>query len=107
MTFGFWIHLCTKTYKPKFWDKKGFFELVFPNYQPKSELRQITKIQNNLRTILRLRNRIFHHEIITNGKISPNEYYQLILDLLHLMSDDILQLLNQISQFQSIVKQKP
>lgn len=25
MTLGFWVHLCTKSYKPKFWDKKRLF----------------------------------------------------------------------------------
>jgi len=107
MTFGFWIHLCTKAYKPKLWDKKGFFELVFPNYIQPSGLRQIAPIQNNLRDILRLRNRVFHHEIIINGKNSPKYYYQIILNLLHLMSDDIVDLLNNISRFDTISKQKP
>lgn len=107
MTFGFWIPLCTKTYKPKFWDRKGFFELVFPNYQSETELRQIAPIQNDLRTILKLRNRIFHHEIITNGKITPLAHYQIIQNLLYLMSVDMVQLLEKISEFQNIVKQKP
>lgn len=107
LTFGFWIHLCTKAYKPKLWDKKGFFESVFPNYVQPSGLRQIAPIQNNLRDILRLRNRIFHHEIIIKGKNSPKYYYQIILDLLHLMSDDIVDLLNKISRFNAISKQKP
>lgn len=26
MTFGFWVHLFTKTYRTRLWDKKGFFE---------------------------------------------------------------------------------
>lgn len=107
MTFGFWIHLCTKTYKPKFWDKKGFFEIVFPNYQSKTKLRQIAPIQNDLRTILRLRNRIFHHEIITNGRITPTTHYQMIQNLIHLMSDEMVQFLDEISRFPDIVKQKP
>lgn len=41
MTLGFWIHLCTKSYKPKLWDKRGFFESVFPNYATNGELRKI------------------------------------------------------------------
>jgi len=107
MTFGFWIHLCTKAYKPKLWDKKGFFELVFPHYVQNSGLRQIAPIQNDLRDILRLRNRVFHHEIIINGKKNPKYYYQLILNLLHLMSNDMIDLLNNISRFDTISKQKP
>ena len=60
LTFGFWIHLCTKSYKPKFWDKKGFIELVFPNYTISSNLRNISLIQKDLRDVLKLRNRISH-----------------------------------------------
>lgn len=107
MTLGFWIHLCTKSYKPKFWDKKGFFEAVFPNYVPEKGLRKIAPIQNDLLAILRLRNRISHHEMIINGNKTPQEQYQLVLNMLHLLSTDMENLLNGISRFQDIIKQKP
>lgn len=107
MTLGFWIHLCTKSYKPKLWDKKGFFELVFPNYTNNGQLRKIAPIQNNLLAILRLRNRIFHHEIIINGKQTPQEQYQTIIDMLHLLSNEAELLLQKISRFNDIIKQKP
>ena len=107
MTLGFWIHLCTKSYKPKLWDKKGFFELVFPNYNNNGQLRKIAPIQNNLLAILRLRNRIFHHEIIINGKQTPQEQYQIIADMLHLLSNEAELLLQKISRFNDIIKQKP
>ncbi|MGN0005495.1 MAG: hypothetical protein ACI37Z_05955 [Candidatus Gastranaerophilaceae bacterium] len=107
MTLGFWVHLCTKSYKPKFWDKKGFFEAVFPNYVPAQGLSKIAPIQNNLLAILRLRNRISHHEIIINDNKTPQEQYQLVLDILHLLSTDMENLLNGISRIQDIIKQKP
>lgn len=107
MTLGFWIHLCTKSYKPKFWDKKGFFELVFPNYQNNGQLRTIAPIRNDLLKILRLRNRIFHHEIIINGNKTPQVQYQLIVNMLHLLSTGMEDLLNEISRFDDIIKQKP
>ena len=107
MTLGFWIHLCTKSYKTKFWDKKGFFEAVFPNYVPEKGLRKIAPIQNDLLAILRLRNRISHHEMIINGNKTPQEQYQLVLNMLHLLSTDMENLLNGISRFQDIIKQKP
>ena len=106
MTLGFWIHLCTKSYKPKLWDKRGFFELVFPNYATNGELRKIAPIQNDLLTILRLRNRIFHHEII-NGNKTPKQQYQLVLNMLHLLSSGMETLLETISRFDIIEKQKP
>ena len=83
LTFGFWIHLCTKSYKPKFWDKKGFIELVFPNYTVSSNLRNISLIQKDLRDVLKLRNRISHQEIIINGNRTPEESYKLIQMLLY------------------------
>ena len=107
MTLGFWIHLCTKSYRPKLWDKKGFFEAVFPNYTNNGELRKIAPIQNDLLNILRLRNRIFHHEIIINSNKTPEEQYQLILNMLHLLSTGMESLLNDISRFKTITKQKP
>lgn len=107
MTLGFWVHLCTKSYKPKFWDKKGFFEAVFPNYVPEKGLRKIAPIQNDLLVILRLRNRISHHEMIINGNKTPQEQYQLVLNMLHLLSTDMENLLNNISRFEDIIKQKP
>lgn len=107
LTFCFWVHLCTKTYKPKLWDKKGFFESVFPNYKNNGNLRKISPIQSDLFAILRIRNRIFHHEIIINGNRSPKEYYCLILNTLHLMSFEMEKLLLEISRFEDIEKQKP
>ena len=107
MTFGFWVYLFTKAYKPRLWDKKHFFETVFPNYKTNKELVNLTLLQDDLRTILRLRNRIFHHEIITNGRITPMQNYQIILNLIHLMSDDAVKYLNQISRFEAIISQKP
>lgn len=107
MTFGFWIHLCTKPYKVKLWDKKGFFEMVFPNYKSQGKLRKIGFIHNNLSDILRLRNRIFHHEIIINSNKTPEEYYQLIIEILYLLSCPMEILLNTISRFKEVIKQKP
>lgn len=107
LTFGFWSHLCTKSYKPNFWDKKGFFEAVFPNYVQEKGLRKIAPIQNDLLAILRLRNRIFHHEMIINRNQTPQEQYQLVLNILHLLSADVEKLLNGISRFQDIIIQKP
>ena len=107
LTFGFWIHLCTKSYKPKFWDKKGFIELVFPNYTVSSNLRNISLIQKDLRDVLKLRNRISHQEIIINGNRTPEEYYKLIQTLLHTLSSDMFALLEDVSRFDIITKQKP
>lgn len=107
MTLGFWVHLFTKSYKLKFWDKKGFFELVFPNYESNKKLRKISDVYNDLNLILRLRNRVFHHERIINKKIDIEIQYKIITKLIYLLSKDMLNLLNQISNFEKLAKQKP
>ena len=106
MTFGFWVHLFKKTYKTKLWDKRGFFEFVFPNYHINNCLRNISLIQQDLLDILRLRNRIFHHENILNRNKTPIEQYQLILNILHLLSSEMGILLKNISRFETITKQE-
>lgn len=83
-------------------DKRGFFESVFPNYANNGELRKIAPIQNDLLAILRLRNRIFHHEIIINGNKTPKQQYQLILNMIHILSAGMGTLLESISRFNTL-----
>ena len=106
LTFGFWIHLCSKPYKPKLWDKKGFTELVFPNYQ-KGCIRNISLIQKDLLDILRLRNRISHHEIILNGSRTPEQYNKLTKGVLRTLSTGMASILDSISRADTIIQQKP
>ena len=106
LTFGFWIHLCTKSYKPKLWDRRGFFEEVFPNYTNNGNLRNISSIQNDLLNILRVRNRIFYHEIIIKSNKQPVDYYQSIINILHLLSSETLELLVTKNTFHIKLKLK-
>ena len=57
--------------------------------------------------VLKLRNRISHQEIIINGKRTPEESYKLIQTLLHTLSSGMYVLLEDISRFNAITKQKP
>ena len=52
-------------------------------------------------------NRISHQEIIINGNRTPEEYYKLIQTLLHTLSSGMFALLENISRFNAITKQKP
>ena len=99
--------MCKKSYKTKLWDKRGFFEFVFTNYPRTNCLRNISLIQQDLLDILRLRNRIFHHENILNRNKTPKEQYKLILNILHLLSSETETLLKRISRFETIIKQEP
>ena len=65
------------------------------------------KIARKLNSIRKLRNRIFQHEIIINGNKTPKQQYQLVLNMLHLLSSGMESLLETISRFDIINKQKP
>lgn len=68
LSFGFWGELLTKRYKLPIWNKR--LSVAFPNLES-------TKIQqdvyNSVHKIIRLRNRISHHEPIISRKL-PSLY---------------------------------
>lgn len=107
LSFGFWVNLCKKAYKTTFWDKKGFFEIVFPYFPKTQEMNRIKFISSDLKNILQLRNRIFHHEIILNHKIGIENYYNITEKILSYISKENLNLLKDICRFSDIIKQKP
>lgn len=110
LTFGFWINLCRKSYKNILWDKQGFFESVFPNfdnYFKCSTLDKTKVIFPLLKDILRLRNRIFHHEIIINNKNGIENCYSQTKKVLYSLSKDYAQMFENTFRFEDITKQKP
>jgi len=110
LTFGFWINLCKKSYKNTLWDKQGFFESVFPNFDNHFKCSSLDKtkvIFPLLKDILRLRNRIFHHEIIINNKNGIENCYIQTKKVLYSLSEDYAKLFEKSFRFDSIIKQKP
>lgn len=110
LTFGFWINLCRKSYKNSLWDKQGFFERVFPdfdNYFNSPNLDKTKIIFPLLKDVLRLRNRIFHHEIIINNKNGIENYYSQTKKVLYSLSKDYAEIFENSFRFDSIIKQKP
>lgn len=107
LSFGFWINLCKKAYKTVFWDKKNVFESVFPNFPMPKEMDKMKYLSSDLKTILQLRNRVFHHETITNHPLGVQNCYSTIEKLLFYMSKDFSNILVEISSFNDIIKQKP
>lgn len=110
LTLGFWINLCKKSYKNSLWDKKGFFESVFPdfyNYFKTTALDKTKVIFPLLKDILRLRNRIFHHEIIINNKNGISNCYNIAYKVLYSLSKDYAQMFEPTFRFKEIIKQKP
>ena len=110
LTFGFWINLCRKSYKNSLWDKQGFFESVFPNFDNYFNSPNLDKtkiIFPLLKDILRLRNRIFHHEIIINNKNGIENCYSQTKKVLYSLSKDYAEIFEDSFRFDSIIKQKP
>lgn len=110
LTFGFWINLCKKSYKNSLWDKQGFFDMVFPdfdNYFSSPTWDKTKVIFPELKEILRLRNRIFHHEIIINNKSGIENVYNKTHKVLYSLSKDYAEEFENIFRFKEIVKQKP
>ena len=77
LTFGFWVELCSKHYVADLWSytqKRGdrvrkVFPQLFFCYMPQSNDKIITQIiYPKLKSILFLRNRIFHHEPIWDDR---------------------------------------
>lgn len=110
LTFGFWVNLCKKSYKNSLWDKQSFFENVFPdfdNYFTSPTWDKTKVIFPELKNILILRNRIFHHEIIINNKNGIENMYDKVERVLYSLSKDYADLFKDSFRFKEIIKQKP
>lgn len=110
LTFGFWVNLCKKSYKNSLWDKQNFFSNVFPDFDNyfTSPTWDKTKVMfPELKEILRLRNRIFHHEIIINNKIGIENCYNKTHKVLYSLSKDYAEIFENYFRFKDIIKQKP
>ena len=108
LSLGFWIHLCTKRYITALWHQQGFFGIVFADYPNFSEFDKLSKVFPVLQLMLKLRNRVFHHEIIINHPHGINNCYKDLRRLLSYISKDSLLYLDKICDFNKVItKQKP
>ncbi|MGY5652742.1 hypothetical protein [Vibrio cincinnatiensis] len=108
LTFGFWVYLLDKPHRltgPANVDHQLWPYIdnaVFPNRGGKS----IPQLFNDLNTLNKLRNRLFHHEPIwlANGVNSKkdaldkvDERYSLVMDMLNCLSPDKMKLINYVN----------
>lgn len=108
LSLGFWIHLCTKRYKTALWHKQGFFRIVFADYPNFAEFDKLSRIFPLLQLMLKIRNRVFHHEIIINHSYGIENCYNDLRKLLGYISKDSLIYLDKICDFKEVIKkQKP
>ena len=104
LNFGFWTNLCSKRYNAKFWTKKGCFKGVFVNY-PKSQQHQIHILSIKLRSIRKLRNRIFHYEPIFKKPTALLDMYNMILEVLSYLPCCDSSILNDTTTFLDVYNQ--
>lgn len=116
LNFGFWVYLCDSKYNPAIWMKKPVvFDEVFPNFDsfvakknPSSKRhKRINKIAGKLKPVLKLRNRVFHHEPVFNHPAGLNNCYADIEELLLYMSIDTSEFLMSISKFHEYWNKTP
>lgn len=107
LSFGFWVHLCTKTYKTRLWHTKNFFRTVFKNYPDMKQFDKMSYIYPVLKQALEIRNRIFHHEIIINNQTGIENIYNQMKELLFYIDEESVEYLNTICNFEKIQKQSP
>ena len=110
LTFGFWVNLCKKSYKNSLWDKQDFFSNVFPdfdNYFNSPTWDKTKVIFPEIKEILRLRTRIFHHEIIINNKNGIENCYDKTHRVLYSLSKEYAGIFENSFRFKGIIKQKP
>ena len=110
LTFGFWINLCKKVYKNTLWDKQGFFDKIFPDFDKhfNNPTWDKTKVVFPiLKEILRLRIRIFHHEIIINNKNGIENMYEQTKRILYSLSEEYAKIFETSFRFSDVIKQKP
>lgn len=101
LSFGFWTNLCLKKYNAKIWTKKGTFKGVFPNY-PKDRQQQIHAISLLLNSVRKLRNRVFHYEIILKEPEKLLKKYNEILELLSYLPQNNPKILQETSNFLNV-----
>lgn len=113
LNFGFWVNLCNDKYNPTIWMKKPtIFDDVFPHFDSfmaknnpyAKRHKRINKVTSKLVPILRLRNRIFHHEPVFNHPNGLEQCYADIEELLFYLSLESSQYLIEISKFNECCK---
>jgi hypothetical protein len=116
LNFGFWVNLCESKYNPAIWMKKPIiFDEVFPYYDsfvakknPNAKRhKRINKVAQKLRPILKLRNRVFHHEPIFNHPNRLNNCYADMEELLFYMSIESSEYLISICRFSDCWNKSP
>ena len=97
LTFGFWVSLFDKRYEGVLWPQ--LLEEVFPNI-PRT-LRTRRNILKRLMRVLRLRNRVFHHEPIWHWKDLADQHRE-TLEAIEWLNPPMLSMVSLFDRFPAV-----
>ena len=100
LNFGFWTNLCSKWYCSNIWNRGCCFKSIFTGYPNKAP--RINDISIKLRSIRKLRNRIFHYEPILKNPSSLLNKYNEIMEILSYLPHDNAQILKRTTSFLNV-----
>ena len=105
LTLGFWVNMLKLQYKPDIWTKPKVFDDAFPYFNIKCSDR-IAYVDPYLKRILKLRNRLFHHEPIFNHPQGLDVVFNDLLTVMSWLSADTKDLLNILNRFDKVYNSK-
>ena len=109
--FNLWREMCKPVYAGVFWDKR--LHIAFPQITVRRTERELLKnIHTRVDLLLKLRNRIAHHEPIIGSNWEPlgsklAERRSEAIELLEWMSPDLARWVAARDTFQSVMANRP
>lgn len=95
LTFGFWVSLVSQTYDRALWVPT--LHRAFPHYRGRRDA-----LHAELRDVLRLRNRVMHHEPIYRCNLQAD--HDIICRLLSYMSPGMAAVMRQVDQVPHVLR---
>lgn len=95
LTFGFWVSLVSQAYDRALWVPALY--RAFPHYRGRRDA-----LHAELREVLRLRNRVMHHEPIHRCNLQAD--YEAIYRLLDYMSPDLAVVVRQVDRVPHVLR---
>lgn len=100
LTFGFWASLLDSSLNPHIWGKE--FENTFKHSKGKFDRKMLGA---NIKRIVKIRNRIFHHEPLINEDISA--HYRTIFQTLYWLNPIKAEWIKSNCNTMKLMRQKP
>lgn len=103
LSFGFWVGLLAKPYFPLIWSRH--LDQAFPRIPGDRPKGRLKRLRDTAHHVLKLRNRISHHEPLIRRDISLD--YKMTMDLLDWICPSTRDWITPISRIPALLRQKP